>query len=55
MKSLSTMEPRNKIEATQQMSPKTFKFKLGEFKVKIYNHKFNFKLAEVQVVRDSHL
>ena len=55
MKSLSTMEPKNKIEATQQMTPKIVKFKLGEFKVKIYNHKFKFKLAEVQVVRNSHL
>ena len=56
MKSPSTVEPEKKIEATtQQMSPKTFKFKVGEFKVKIYNHKFKFKLAEVQVVRNSHL
>ena len=55
LKSPSTMEPKKKIEATQQMIPITLKFKLGEFKVKIYNHKFKFKLAEVQVVRNSHL
>merc|ERR1712147_24731 len=49
MKSLSKLEHKNKLEATEQISPKTFKFKLGEVKVKIYNHKFQFKLAELKV------